>query len=168
MALHALLDSAARWDAAVIVSAHPGLEDESERVCRREADELWARRIEEDPWDELVAAWMAQPVFHGRAGPERREADFDRSKLALAMRALSLGRQELLTERVAELRIPLFWVAGAEDPRYRARSRRSSTFAARNLRKQPLSILVDRRRCGTPGAVGSAAAVSGRGCRICC
>lgn len=127
IALHALLAAPERWRAAVIVSAHPGLESEAECAARRAHDERWARRFESEPWDALMTAWHAQSVFAGRAptGP-RREADFDRTALAHALRAWSLGTQENLRPALRALRLPVLWLAGAEDAKFAALGREAA------------------------------------------
>lgn len=119
LALHALLATPGRWHGAVIVSAHLGLDQAEERAARRAGDEHWAARFRDESWDTLLAAWNAQDVFGGRAAPLDRPADaFDRSALAHALTAWSLGTQTPLTPALATLRLPILWIAGADDPRY--------------------------------------------------
>ena len=119
LALHCLLQPGAPWRGAVLVSAHPGLDSEEERRERLARDETWARRFEEDPWEEILADWNSQPVFQGRNPlPARREADFSRQALARALRVWSLGNQGPLLERLHQLEVPLLWIAGREDPPY--------------------------------------------------
>lgn len=127
IALHALLAAPERWRAAVIVSAHPGLESEAECAARLAHDEAWARRFESEAWDDLMTAWHAQPVFAGRAPTApRREADFDRAALAHALRAWSLGTQENLRPALRALRFPVLWLAGAEDAKFAALGREAA------------------------------------------
>src|SRR3990167_10842963 len=56
LALHALLASPALWRGAVIIGAHPGFADPKARAERQAGDEKWAKRFENDPWNEVVAA----------------------------------------------------------------------------------------------------------------
>lgn len=51
LALHALLEDSAMWRAAVIVSAHPGLQDDEARVLRMASDAHWAGRALVGSWD---------------------------------------------------------------------------------------------------------------------
>lgn len=108
---------AVRFRAAVIVSAGLNLEDEREREARRRADESWARRFESDPWDELMRAWDAQPVFGGHR-VVRREADYDRADLARHLRAFSPGVLQPLAPRLGEIDTPTLWIAGELDSKY--------------------------------------------------
>lgn len=43
LALHALLEGGL-WDAAILISPHPGLESEEERAARRAGDAEWGSR----------------------------------------------------------------------------------------------------------------------------
>ena len=115
LALHLATQYPNAWDGIVIIGANPGLDDAGARAARRAHDEMWARRFETQPWDTLLAAWDAQAVFGGRPGGERQEADFDRARLADALRRWSLGAQEPLWAALTALPCPLLWVAGAED-----------------------------------------------------
>src|SRR5690606_6539540 len=83
IALHALRDSPDLWQAAVIISAHPGLVLEEDRVVRKKADQEWAKRFMHEDWDLLMKSWNSQPVFKNGSQPLlRHERDFDRKKLA--------------------------------------------------------------------------------------
>jgi len=117
LALHLAVQFPALWDGVIIVGANPGLDSEEARARRRTHDEIWARRFEDEPWDALLAAWDAQPVFAGRVGSprSRREQDFSRASLAGALRRWSLGAQTPLWPALPRILRPVLWVAGAED-----------------------------------------------------
>jgi 2-succinyl-6-hydroxy-2,4-cyclohexadiene-1-carboxylate synthase len=119
LALHALLAPGAAWHAAVIVSAHPGLDADEARARRLAEDEHWARRFARDPWEPLLADWNARPVFGGQAPPsDRFEEAYDRPALAAALRHWSLGAQESLLDRLAGVRRRVLWIAGQHDAPY--------------------------------------------------
>ncbi len=117
LALHMAVQFPALWDGMVIVGANPGLDSAEARGQRRRNDETWARRFEAEPWETVLAAWDAQPVFAGRRAAlgERREDDFSRARLADALRRWSLGAQAPLWLALRTLPCPVLWVAGAED-----------------------------------------------------
>lgn len=126
LALHLATQFPDAWNGVVIIGANPGLGDAEVRTARRAHDETWARRFETEPWDALLADWDAQAVFGGRPGGERREADFDRARLADALRRWSLGAQEPLWAALSALPCPLLWVAGADDSKQQNICRRVS------------------------------------------
>jgi 2-succinyl-6-hydroxy-2,4-cyclohexadiene-1-carboxylate synthase len=111
LALQALIEGAP-FDRAVIISA--GLNLDTGREERRASDEAWAKRFENDRWDEIMRDWNAQPVFGGHV-VERFEQDYDRRELARQLRENSPGVLLPLGPRLHEIQIPILWIAGERD-----------------------------------------------------
>jgi 2-succinyl-6-hydroxy-2,4-cyclohexadiene-1-carboxylate synthase len=139
LALHAISQRPDLWTAAIIVSAHLGLEDEPERHARKLSDERWAERFEHDDWDGVLDAWNAQAVFGGRLPTLTRESSaFDRQALASALNAWSLGAQAPLGPHLSAFRRPVLWIAGADDARAQEQGRQAVRhLAAGALRVAP-------------------------------
>jgi 2-succinyl-6-hydroxy-2,4-cyclohexadiene-1-carboxylate synthase len=119
IALHALLDEDPPWRAAVIVGAHPGLESEDERISRRASDAEWGSRALSGDWLEFLEAWNAQPVLRDsgeKAGPPL----FRRREIARSFIDWSLGAQESLWDELPGIRVPVLWVCGERDAKFRA------------------------------------------------
>jgi 2-succinyl-6-hydroxy-2,4-cyclohexadiene-1-carboxylate synthase len=76
--LHALVNQPELWAGAVIISAHPGIEqsNEEEKAARFEADHRWSLRWRSDSWDEVIRDWNSQPVFQGFPALDRKAKDF--------------------------------------------------------------------------------------------
>ncbi|HEX7149959.1 MAG TPA: alpha/beta fold hydrolase [Thermoanaerobaculia bacterium] len=105
-----------RFRKAIIISS--GLNLDEKREQRRADDDAWARRFEGDePWWSLMKDWNTQPVFAGHEQP-RNEGDFDRRRLAQALRDWSPGNLEPLAPRLGEIDIPVLWIAGERDVKY--------------------------------------------------
>ncbi len=121
MALHALLEKGHPWQAAVIVSAHPGLESEQDRAARRAADAEWATRALAGNWQEFLTAWNAQAVF-GTAPIRDSQASgslvMRRREIARSFVDWSLGAQAPLWDRLGEISIPVLWIAGENDAKF--------------------------------------------------
>jgi len=113
--------------------AAPGSRAEDRRV-RLEADQKWAVRFKgvggnegvsgsvgsSTTWDALVHDWNSQPVFAAGGKPlPRNEADFSRSALATVMETCSLGVQRDLRAELKNLKIPILWIAGEHDTKFR-------------------------------------------------
>ncbi len=117
LALHALMRHPQQWKAAVIVSAHAGLEVE-ERESRRHLDDHWARLLENQSWDEFVNAWNHQAVLGNHVMPDRSALELRKAEIARSFRCWSLSEQENLLEKLAVLEIPVLWVVGENDEKF--------------------------------------------------
>lgn len=119
LALHALIHTPSLWRAAVIISAHPGLESQVEKTTRLEADEKWAVRFEQEEWSSVITDWNNQAVFANSSFQfSRNEADYNRLHLAHLLRQASLGRQEDLRHKIHGLNLPILWITGEKDKKY--------------------------------------------------
>ena len=120
--MHAVTGLDASWEAAIFVSAHPGLTSEVERRERLERDEEWARMLREGEPRQFLNAWNAQPVFGGDSASDWQGllVDTHREELARAFEVWSLGRQEDLRGKLAASGVPQLWVVGARDAKFRA------------------------------------------------
>jgi len=128
MALHALLEKDHPWQAAVIVSAHPGLETETERAARRASDTEWATQALAGNWQTFLDNWNAQAVL-GKTSPRDPQASgrlvMRRREIARSFVDWSLGTQEPLWDRLHEINIPVLWIAGENDPKFLALAERA-------------------------------------------
>lgn len=128
MALHALAEPDHPWQAAVIVSGHPGLENESDRSARRAADAEWGTRAFTTGWTEFLRDWNAQPVLGNamiRNDAAMTRLVSRRQEIARSFIDWSLGNQEPLWNRLAEIRIPVLWIVGEKDEKFRAIAERA-------------------------------------------
>lgn len=126
-ALHAAL---ARPDAVrrlVLVGASPGIEDESERRRRREADDRLADHILEVGVETFVEEWLSQPLFGSfqreQAGVEARCRNTAEG-LARSLLTSGTGVQGSLWQRLGELTMPVLVLAGELDAKFTHIARR--------------------------------------------
>ncbi len=119
LAIHALLEKGP-WDAAVIISANPGIRNPQEASARRGTDAQWASRALTDSWSDFLNAWNSQPVLGGAIRDEREDKKLiqRRREIARSFVDWSVGNQESLWECLAEIRIPVLWIAGEQDPKF--------------------------------------------------
>ncbi|MGL4398368.1 MAG: alpha/beta fold hydrolase [Luteolibacter sp.] len=131
LALHALLEKDHPWQAAVIVSTHPGLE--TGRAERRAADAEWATKALTGSWQEFLTTWNAQPLL----GAPIRDLQISsnlvmrRREIARSFVDWSLGAQEPLWDRLREISIPVLWIAGEDDPKFLALAERAVSLMPR-------------------------------------
>jgi 2-succinyl-6-hydroxy-2,4-cyclohexadiene-1-carboxylate synthase len=126
--LHALLEESHPWQAAVIVSANPGLENETERAQRRARDTEWATEALTGNWQQFLNTWNAQAVL-GNAAIRDPGASGSlmqrRREVARSFVDWSLGAQEPLWERLGEISVPVLWIVGGNDAKFRALAERA-------------------------------------------
>lgn len=133
LALHAVADQPHLWQAAIIISAHPGLSNAELKEQRRQLDFTWASRFKTEDWDSLMIQWGARSVFSGDSFHfERKERDYCRRTLSNCLETWSLSNQEDLRLQTSRLDLPVLWIAGEADISY-AREAQGMTF------KHPLS-----------------------------
>jgi len=145
LALHTLLADARPWQAAVIISAHPGLESSTERAGRRASDADWASRALTGDWASFLADWDSQPILtdHVFADDRSRASRLGqrRREIARSFVDWSLGSQDPLWERLGEIRIPVLWITGAADTKF-------SSLASRAAKLMPAATHVAIENAG--------------------
>ncbi|QVL51545.1 MAG: alpha/beta fold hydrolase [Thiocapsa sp.] len=120
-----------RFRRATIISAHPGLEDGSQRADRLAGDRAWIRRLRDDGIDAFVEAWESQPLFATQAGlptavlerQRRRRSGQRPAGLAASLEQHGLGRMPSLWEPLTAFPGTLTWIVGASDARFLAIAR---------------------------------------------
>ena len=106
------------WDALVVLSAHPGLEDSVEAEKRTEQVQVWKERFENWKWNELLSAWNSQPVLKNSEPLKLDEDRFDRARLCQALENLSVDRQKLDPQPIKRNKSKIWAFVGAEDQKY--------------------------------------------------
>ncbi|MFQ5529627.1 MAG: alpha/beta fold hydrolase [Gemmatimonadota bacterium] len=117
MGLHALVEPAAQWKAAVLVSPHPGLSSAVERAARRERDDEWLRRFDSLDWREFWREWTDQPVLTSSV---RRPAPPDRRASRRGLARWSLAEQKDLRRDLWQVECPVLWITGELDEKFTA------------------------------------------------
>lgn len=120
LALHTLIQNPSLYHAGIIISAHPGLSNPSEKNKRYREDLFWAKRFLNEDWDTLLSSWNQRQTFSNALFHfERKEKDYERQTVSDMLTNFSLGKQEDLREALRYLPIPLLWVVGEQDKIYK-------------------------------------------------
>jgi 2-succinyl-6-hydroxy-2,4-cyclohexadiene-1-carboxylate synthase len=117
LALQALIDEPKKWKAAVIVSAHVGLPQESKKQ-RRLIDNEWAAKLESSPWSEFLSEWNKQGVLGNNVMPNRNALEARKKEISRSFNCWSLSEQEDLLEKLSIIEIPVLWVVGVNDEKF--------------------------------------------------
>ena len=95
VALHFALRHPERLRHLVVLSATPGIVDNTERAARRQRDEKLAQRLERIGTEAFLDEWLAQPMFQSlpKDARERAARSSDASGLADSLRHAGTGTQ---------------------------------------------------------------------------
>ncbi len=125
IALHAALAAPERVQRLVLVSSTAGIEDAAERRDRRLADGQLAERLESRPFEEFIESWRMQPLFADELPQVSALARDDHRRnrpeaLAASLRGVGTGEMAPLWDRLGELTMPVQFVVGERDAKFRA------------------------------------------------
>ena len=132
----AVTGGAPALQALTVISASPGLEEESAREQRRQIDEARAAELEKSGLPLFVERWYQQPLFaslHQQPDLLQRLAakrsGGSAPELARALRGLSVSQQRPLWNELPGLAVPTLYVAGEADAVYGDLSRRAADLS---------------------------------------
>lgn len=125
LALYLAAQHPDRFGCAVIESASPGLKTDEERQSRRLSDNALAGQLLSRDLGQFLSDWYAQSLFeplkrcrHFKELVRRRLANNPQG-LAKSLRMMGAGVQPSLWEELARLRIPVLFLAGGLDVKFR-------------------------------------------------
>ncbi|MEE8524830.1 MAG: alpha/beta fold hydrolase [Thermoanaerobaculia bacterium] len=112
--------------AAVLVGAHPGIEDGAARRRRIDSDEALARRLEEKGIEDFADFWEGRPLFASQLRlpaavlerQRRQRLRHDPAGLAAGLRALGTGRMPDYRSVLGTLDLPIRLLTGSEDDKF--------------------------------------------------
>ncbi len=159
LALHALTQQPRLWDAAILISGHPGLRTATDRNARLVQDQAWAVRFLREPWPDVMASWNAQPVLAGETVPatDQRLVETWRHEIARASDAWSLARQADLRSNLPVLTCPVLWLTGSQDEKFTVLAGESCALL-RHARHTVIPNAGHRVHLDQPDAVAAAVA----------
>ncbi|MCH2180382.1 MAG: alpha/beta fold hydrolase [Mariniblastus sp.] len=132
----------------VLISGNPGLESDSHRKQRWQADQKWAQRIESESKASFLRDWYEQDVFSHtpiavRSDEIIRKSTYCSEAWPKVMRVNSIAKQPNYWPEIENLNIPVLAVAGEADEKY-------AKIAVRCIKRSqsPLSRVKIFTECG--------------------
>lgn len=120
LALNALTAQPNLWRGAALISTHPGLKTEEEKVTRRTNDAIWSAKALQSKWSDFLEEWNTQSVLGDLpTGMADRHLLQPRSlAVARAFCAWSLGEQRDFRELSRTIPCPITLITGEEDKKF--------------------------------------------------
>lgn len=120
LALHAVLEKPDWWKGAIIIAAHPGISDPTEKSAQLIREKKWAERFLREPWNDLINEWDELSVFGGvESMIERNEEDYPREIVAKMLTGFSKAKQKNMMQLITGLKKPpILYVSGELDKKY--------------------------------------------------
>jgi 2-succinyl-6-hydroxy-2,4-cyclohexadiene-1-carboxylate synthase len=115
-----------RFERAVLVSAHPGLCTEAQRIERRNQDYRFIRLLRERGLAEFVSAWEKQPLWQTqralpatvRTGKRRERLMHTAEGLARSLASVGLGRMPDMRSQLTRAACPVDFLVGEHDAKF--------------------------------------------------
>ncbi len=120
------------WDALILISPNPGIEDKSERALRHEADSILAERIEHEGVEAFLDYWQNTPLIRSQQNAQAttREAMYVNRRqhkaggLTNSLRQFGQGSFPNLWPDLKKLHLPTLLITGDADEKYTAIAQR--------------------------------------------
>ena len=118
----------ARVSRLTLVSGHPGLTSDTERLARRASDAAWCELLSARGLPAFVDVWEAQPLWATQAGLTDRAREQKRRErlshsaqgLVHALRCTGLAEMPVYGLQLPEIRVPVTLIAGESDTKFSA------------------------------------------------
>jgi 2-succinyl-6-hydroxy-2,4-cyclohexadiene-1-carboxylate synthase len=147
---HAVAHPAA-WDALILISPHPGIEDPAERAARRASDETLADRIERGGVAAFLEFWQQTPMIRSqrqihpdwRKAMQTARAGHSARGLAASLRQFGQGACPHLWPEWSRLALPTLLITGQNDRKYTDVAIRMSSQRAASDVPSPIHVAID-------------------------
>lgn len=121
---------------AIVVGAHPGLDEPDERAARRTADSRWVQLLLQDNIEEFVERWERTPVLDTAGRVSEAELAAQRALrlrhrpagLVRSLETLGLGEMPSWRRDLERIRCPVTFVSGALDTKFTTLAREMATL----------------------------------------
>lgn len=114
------------WQALILISPNPGIEDEAMRADRREADNALAKRIKDHGTPSFLEFWQETPLIRAqknsptelRSAMQKSRLEHTSDGLANSLRQFGQGTTPNLWPKMKTLSMPICIITGELDKKY--------------------------------------------------
>ena len=139
------------WDALVLISPNPGIEDPSERAARQATDAKLADRIERDGAAAFIDFWQQTPMIRSQLNirPDWRSAmqaarmEHTAKGLAQSLRQFGQGSCPDLWSELGKLTAPALVITGERDEKYTAIAKRLAEYQIAHSPHRIMHTVID-------------------------
>lgn len=139
-AMQHLLTNTRTWDAVVLISPQPGIENERERISRKDSDAILENRILREGARNFIEFWQQTDLIKSqdkissefRLVMQSARYEHTSQGLATSLHEFGQGRCPNLWPKIKDLTLPILIITGSEDTLY--------TEIAQNIIKINISI----------------------------
>lgn len=129
--LHAIANPL-NWDALILISANPGIEDEAERTARATSDAALAQRIIREGVPAFLEFWQQTPIIRSQqhirtdwlATMQQHRLQHTAEGLAASLEQFGAASCPNLWPRLSKLQCPILLISGERDSKYCAIAKR--------------------------------------------
>ncbi len=123
--LHAI-DNPKHWDALILISANPGIEDHAERIARATKDTALAQRIISEGVPTFLEFWQQTPIIRSqqqiradwRARMQQHRQQHTAAGLATSVEQFGQAACPNLWPQLSQLQCPTLLISGEQDLKY--------------------------------------------------
>lgn len=103
----------------VLIASHPGLETESQIAERIAFEEKWISILENETLELFLIKWYASPLFSGLKTIPKERFQLTKEEIKSTFLKFSLAKQPPFWNTLSELTLPLLYIVGEKDDKYR-------------------------------------------------
>lgn len=125
-AMQHVLTNTSAWDAVILISPQPGIENKCERISRQDRDTIIENRILREGARKFIEFWQqtdlikSQNIIASELRSVMQNARYEHTSqgLATSLREFGQGRCPNLWPKVKDLALPTLIITGSEDTLY--------------------------------------------------
>lgn len=115
------------------LGSHPGLFGRQEKELRKQNEQAWSLKFQQQSWDEVIKSWNQQEVFsQDKNRPVRAEKNYKLSLIKFYFENWTLSSQKAQDDNLKKCFQNQYWFYGEKDQKYQALTPRMESLLGQN------------------------------------